>query len=118
MALEKVNDSPGAIREWTAAVNLSPQDPKYLEGLIAALTNGWRHGGALLELDRFTSLPRLSPDDRQWAARQYAANGRPDKASALFQSQPPGTRRDTLTDRSTRQAVRAGAAASPGIATD
>ena len=86
IALEKVNNIPRAITEWTAAADASHGDPRIAAELIRILVDNDRSSDALSFLDRMAQNPALGDLTHQWIAPRYVELNQPAKAIALLEA--------------------------------
>lgn len=86
IALEKVNNIPRAITEWTAAADASHGDPRIAAELIRILVDNDRTSDALSFLDRMAQNPALGDLTHQWIAQRFAELNQPAKAIALLEA--------------------------------
>lgn len=86
IALEKVNNIPRAITEWTAAADASHGDPRIAAELIRILVDNDRTSDALSFLDRLAQNPALGDSTHQWIAQRYVELNQPAKAIALLEA--------------------------------
>ena len=84
LAMEQVNNAPGAISELTTAADVRFGDPEITRELVRLLLANNRTADAMAYLDKLGQSRSLSAPARQWLAQVYADQGANDKAIAIL----------------------------------
>ncbi|HEX4795424.1 MAG TPA: hypothetical protein VH370_16630 [Humisphaera sp.] len=74
-----------AITELIAADDDGPGNPAVVHDLVKLLIDNERQADALSRIERLLATPDLSSPARQWAARELALLGKPDRAIAVLE---------------------------------
>lgn len=84
MAMERLNNLPGAITELTAAADARPGDAAITQELVRLLVATHRNSDAIAYLDKLAAGRDLAPAMRLWVAQAYQELGAGDKAMGLL----------------------------------
>ncbi|HWE04200.1 MAG TPA: hypothetical protein VG326_17470 [Tepidisphaeraceae bacterium] len=84
LAMEKVNNVPGALAELTTAAETHRGDLTITRELVRLLTASDRNAEALEYLDKLAQSRELTIQARHWLAQTYAERGYNQKAIALL----------------------------------